>query len=60
MIKEHDHKLDRRVLDDFLKFIGYSDKEFWKIVEKFWNKNLYSKEGIDWTPKPVITENLME
>jgi len=35
LIKEHDHKLDPRILKDFLDFTGYSEKEFWEIVEKF-------------------------
>jgi len=37
LIKEHDHKLDQRILADFLQFTGYSDKEFWNIAEK-WKK----------------------
>jgi len=37
LIKEHDHKLDPRILADFLQFTGYSDKEFWSIAEK-WKK----------------------
>jgi len=59
LIKEHDHKLDQRVLDDFLKFTGYSDKELWDRVEKFWNRNLFSKETGHWVPKPVIEESLL-
>lgn len=59
LIKEHDHKLDQRVLDDFLNFTGYTDKEFWDIVDKFWNRTLFSKETGHWVPKPVIEEGLL-
>ena len=37
LIKEHDHKLDPRILADFLQFTGYSEGEFWSIAEK-WKK----------------------
>lgn len=58
LIKEHDHKLDQSVLDDFLTFAGYSDKEFWHIVGKFWNRDIFKKRDGEWTPKPVIHETL--
>ena len=59
LIKAHDHKLDQRVLDDFLKFTGYSDKELWDRVEKFWNRNLFTKESGTWVSKSVIEESLL-
>jgi len=59
LIKEHDHKLDQRVLDDFLKFTGYSNRELWDRIDNFWNRNLFSKEGRHWVPKPVIMESLL-
>ena len=58
LIKKHDHKLDQRILDDFLAFTGYSDKEYWDITEKFWNKDLFEKSDGEWVPKPVIYETL--
>jgi len=51
LIKEHDHKLDQNVLDDFLMFTGYSDHEFWNIVEKFWNKEIFEKVNGQWQLK---------
>ena len=32
LVRQHDHKLDQRALDDFLQFTGYTDEEFWEIV----------------------------
>ena len=60
LIKEHDHKLDQRVLDDFLNFTEYTDKEFWDRVDKFWNRDLFSKEAGHWMPKPAINETLVQ
>jgi hypothetical protein len=30
-----DWKLDRRMLNDFLSFIDYTEEDFWKVVDKF-------------------------
>jgi len=43
-IKDEDYKLDAIELEDFLKFTGYTHKEFWDIVEKFWNKDIFKKD----------------
>ena len=51
LIKEHDNKLDQRILDDFMAFTGYSYKEFWDIVEKFWNRELFEKINWNWELK---------
>jgi len=44
IINENDHKLDRKILDDFLNFTGYSYREFWNIVDKFYSKELFVKD----------------
>jgi len=56
LVKENDHKLDPKALDDFLRFTGYSDREFWEIVEKFWNKNIFERTDIGWKLKDPIWE----
>jgi len=43
LVKEHDHKLDPIALEHFLKFTGYSEDQFWSIIEKFWNHNIFTK-----------------
>lgn len=43
LICEHDHKLDERVLDDFLAFTGYTDAEFWAIVESHRNQEIFEE-----------------
>ena len=54
LIREHDHKLDQRILQDFLEFTGYSHKEFWGIVEKFWNQDIFTKTDCGWVLKYQI------
>ncbi len=35
IIEGHDGHLDRKILDDFLNFTGFSHAEFWDIVDKW-------------------------
>ena len=56
-VKEHDHKIDPKALDDFLEFTGYSDREFWGIVEKFWNRDLFEKVDGEWRLKNPVWES---
>ena len=43
LVNKHDQKLDQKMLDDWLDFTGYTHKEFWNIVEKFWNRDIFYK-----------------
>lgn len=54
LIKEHDHKLDPKALKDFLDFTSYTEKEFWEIVEKFWNRDIFEKVDGKWKLKTPI------
>ena len=51
LVREHDHKLDQKTLDDFLDFTGYTDKEFWDLAEKFYNKELFEHKDGKWILK---------
>jgi len=51
IILERDHKLDQIAMQDFVDFAGYSIKEFWDIVEAFWNKDIFEKKGVSWKMK---------
>lgn len=47
LVMKYDHRLDQRSLDDFNKFMGYTTREFWDIVENFWNTEIFEKiDGI--------------
>lgn len=47
VVNEEDYKLDRKMLNDFLEFTEYSEKDFWKVVDKFANRQIVEKrEGV--------------
>ena len=43
LVKKHDHNLDPLCVRDFCEFLGYSESEFWSIVDGFYNKDLFEK-----------------
>ncbi|RBP58088.1 N-acetyl sugar amidotransferase [Alkalibaculum bacchi] len=43
LVKKHDHNLDPRSVEEFTKFLGYSHSEFWNIVDKLYNKDIFEK-----------------
>jgi len=54
LVKEHDHKLDPKALKDFLEFTGYTEEEFWKIAERFRNKDIWEKVEAGWRLKTPL------
>jgi len=45
LVKKHDHRLDQKTLQDFLDFTGYSANEFWSIVDKFYNRDIFKQNA---------------
>lgn len=43
-VKERDHNLDQKIIDDVCDFLGYSLEEFWTITDKFYNKEIFKKD----------------
>jgi len=56
LVREHDHKLDPWALRDFCNFTHYTENEFWNIVEKFWNKEIFENVNGRWELKNPIWE----
>ena len=55
IVKERDAKLDPLCVRDFCNFLGYSETEFWAIVDKFYNKELFTKNDFgEWVLKNPI------
>ena len=54
LVNKHDWKLDRKMLDDFLAFTDYTEKEFWNIVDKFANTDIIEKRDGKWRLKEPI------
>jgi len=47
LVKKHDYNLDPKSVDDFCKFLGYSIKEFWEIVDRHYNCSIFKKDEFD-------------
>jgi len=45
IVKEKDHALDPKCVEDFCKFTGYSINEFWQVVDSFYNRELFKKDS---------------
>lgn len=43
LVKEKDHLLDNKCVEDFCDFLGISKSYFWNVVEKHYNKDLFCK-----------------
>ena len=41
-------------MEDYCKTLGYSKKEFWDIVDKFWNPELFEKVDGFWREKEDV------
>ena len=54
-VRLHDAKLDSWCVRDFVEFVGYSETEFWDIVDKFYNRDLFEKNEMgEWKIKNTI------
>lgn len=43
LVKKHDSDLDPLAVRDFAEFAGYTEKEFWEVVDKFYNQEIFEK-----------------
>lgn len=43
LIKNHDDKLDPLCVRDFCDFCGYSESEFWKIIDNLYNSDIFKR-----------------
>jgi len=60
LILEHDHKLDQRAMADFTSVLGYTPAQFYEIVDRFHNPQLFEKiEGV-WKPRESAFRDLRD
>lgn len=59
LVKEHDHALDPLSVRDFCSFAGYTEPEFWAVIDRHYNRDLFQKNEIgQWVLKqPVWNSN---
>ena len=43
LVKKHYHDLDVLCVREFCDFIGYTEIEFWDIIDNLYNKDLFEK-----------------
>ena len=57
IVKENDKKLDQGIIDKFCEFTHMSTREFWVIMDKWYNHELFEqdKDGI-WHEKFEVGE----
>lgn len=55
LVKKHDHDLDPLCVRDFCEFCGYTETEFYNIIDKFYNQELFEKNEMGvWVLKNPI------
>lgn len=56
-VREHDHALDPKSVHDFCEFCGYTETEFWEIIDSLYNTELFKKNEYGrWVLKHPIWE----
>ncbi len=51
IVNKEEYKLDKKMLKDFIDFCGYTEKEFWRIAERYANKDIVEKKDSIWRLK---------
>ena len=61
LVEENDKKIDQGVVEKFCEFTKISLSEFWKIMDKWYNRDLFEqdKDGV-WHPKFKVGEGLIK
>lgn len=55
IVREKDHNLDMKSVEDFCEFCGYTMAQFWGIVDGLYNKELFKKDEFGkWALKSPI------
>jgi len=57
LVRKHDHALDPLSVRDFCEFCGYTETEFWNIVDKLYNEDLFERDRYgNWALKRPVWE----
>ena len=51
IVMAKDHLLDGKALEDFCTILGYSETQFWDIVDRFWNREIFERVNGKWRIK---------
>jgi hypothetical protein len=59
-VLENEHKLDKKMLNDFINYIDYTEEDFWKVVDKFANRDIVEKRDGEWRLRKNVENALRE
>ena len=61
IVEEKDGKLDQGIVERFLKFTGMREKEFYEVLDKWYNPELFEQDnhGV-WKPKFKVGVGLIK
>lgn len=52
LVKKHDANLDVNCIRDFIDFCGYSETDFFEIIDRIYNRNIFTKDKLgNWVLK---------
>jgi len=58
LVRHHDSELDPLCVRDFCDFLGYTETEFWEIVDKHYNRDIFKKDMFgSWVLKHPVWED---
>ena len=61
IIEEKDGKLDQGIVKKFLEFTGMTEKEFFNVLDKWYNPELFERDDAGvWTPKFKVGSGLIK
>ena len=61
IVEEKDGKLDEGIVEKFREFTGMSEKEFYEILDKWYNPELFEKDSYGvWHPKFKVGTGLIK
>lgn len=60
LVLSEDYKIDEKILDDFLKTTGYSEEEFWSIIDSLSNRDIVTKTKDGWRLKRNVRDALIK
>ena len=58
LVRDNDHKLDKKAVRDFLDFVGHTEKEFYDVLDRLYNRGLFERIDGRWRLKDPIYKNL--
>jgi len=61
IVEEFDKILDQGIVDKFCEFTRMNHREFWQIMDKWYNPDLFEKDedGV-WHPKFKVGQDLIK